>query len=113
MKEYKGTQELLAIQCNTGLVQKWESPAGLSYKVNFDVAIFADINASGVGVVVRNDKVEVMASLSAKGPPVQDSEEAEALACQKVMEFAVDVGFTELVLEGNNRTIMKSHFSKA
>ena len=31
-----------------------------------------------------------MASMSARGPPVNDSEEAEILACRKAMEFAID-----------------------
>ena len=34
-----------------------------------------------------------MASISAKGPAVFDSEEAEVLACRKAVEFAVDSGF--------------------
>ena len=54
---------------------------GYSFKVNVDAAVFSEINASGFGVVVRNERAEVMASLVAKGPSVQDSEEAEVLAC--------------------------------
>ena len=33
-----------------------------------------------------------MAALSAKGPPVMDSEEAEVLAGRKALEFALDSG---------------------
>uniref|UniRef100_A0A7N2LRV2 RNase H type-1 domain-containing protein n=1 Tax=Quercus lobata TaxID=97700 RepID=A0A7N2LRV2_QUELO len=111
LEEYRRAQELLAIHSNIGLVQKWEPSVGLIYKVNFDAAVFADLDALGVGVVVRNDKGEVMASLSTKGPPVQDSEEAEALACRRAMEFAVEVGFLEVILEGDNVTVMKSLIS--
>ena len=49
-----------------------------------------------------------MAALSTKGPAVSDSEEAEALACRKALEFAIDAGFEELVVEGDNATVMKS-----
>ena len=49
-----------------------------------------------------------MAMLSASGPPVQDSEEAEVLACRRALEFTIEAGFTELVLEGDNSTVMKS-----
>lgn len=83
----------------------------LIYKVNFDAAVFADLDASGVGVVVHNNKGEVMASLSARGPPVQDSEGAKALACRRAMKFAVEAGFSELILEGENKTVMKSLIS--
>ena len=84
---------------------------GLIYKVNFNVVVFADLDTSGVGVVMRNDKGEVMASLATRGPPVRDSEEVEVLACQRTLEFAVKVGFSELILEGDNLTVMKSLIS--
>ena len=108
LQEYRGTMELLAIHSSAGLVQKWELSVGSSYKINFDAVVFAEINASGVGVIVRNDKGEAMAVLSASGPPVQDSEEVEVLACRRALEFTVEAGFTELVLEGDNSTVMKS-----
>ena len=111
LEEYRGAQELLAIHSNAELVQKWEPPMGLTYKVNFDAAVFADLDASGVGVVVRNDKREVMASLPTKGPLVQDSEEVKALACQRAMEFVVEAGFSEVILEGDNVIVMKSLIS--
>ena len=111
LEEYRGAQELLAIHSNIGLVQKWEPSVGLIYKVNFDAAVFADLDASGVGVVVHNDKREVMASLPTKGPLVQDSEEVKALACQRAMEFVVEAGFSEVILEGDNVIVMKSLIS--
>ena len=43
-----------------------------------------------------------MAAMVAKGPEVFCSEEAELLACRKAIEFAVDAGFSELVIEGDN-----------
>nr|POE80262.1 hypothetical protein CFP56_30290 [Quercus suber] len=33
----------------------------------------------------------------ARGPSVQDSEEAEALACRRAVESAMDAGFTEII----------------
>ena len=50
----------------------------------------------------------VIAALSAKGPPVMDSKEAEALACQKAMEFVVDASFSKIILEGDNVNVMKA-----
>ena len=47
-----------------------------------------------------------MATMAAKGPEVFYSAEAELLACRKVIEFAVDVGFSELVIEGDNSSAM-------
>ena len=70
--------------------------------------MFNGLNASGFGVVVSNDKGEVMAALAARGPSVQDSEEAEVLACRRAVEFAMEAGFTEIILEGDNVNVMKA-----
>lgn len=58
--------------------------------------------------MVQNNKGEVMVAISSKGPAVTDSEEVEVLACRKALEFAVDAGFSELVIEGDNISVMKS-----
>ena len=51
---------------------------------------------------------EVMARMSAKGPYVSSSEEAEALACRKALEFSVEVGFSELIIEGDCQIVMRA-----
>ncbi|KAK9993235.1 hypothetical protein SO802_022938 [Lithocarpus litseifolius] len=65
------------------------------------------LNRSGFGAVIRNEKGEVMAAMAAKGLEVSCSEEAEFLACRKAIEFAIDAGFSELVIEGDNSSVMK------
>ena len=89
-------------------VQTRTPPTGFQYKINFDAAVFVDIKASGFGVVIWNDKGKVMAALSTKGLPMMDNEEAEVLAGRKALEFALDSGFTEVVLEGDNIGVMRS-----
>lgn len=49
-----------------------------------------------------------MAAMSAEGSPVCDSEEVEILAYRKTMEFAIDAGFIDLVIEGDNTGVMYS-----
>lgn len=49
-----------------------------------------------------------MAALSSKGGAIQDSEEAEVSTCRKALEFAVDVGFSDLIVEGDSITVMNS-----
>ena len=70
-------------------------------------ACFDDGAASGYGVVIRNEKGEVMAAIVERGGAVRDSEEVEVMACRKVLEFAIDAGFTEIILEGDNALVMK------
>lgn len=82
------------------------------FKLNFNASIFQDGGASGVGAIIRNDRREVMAALSTKCPPVTCNEEAEILACRSAMEFEVECGFSELVLEGANQALMKALSSR-
>ena len=79
---------------------------------------------TGYGVIIRNDKGEVMAASSARGDSASGSEEAEVLACHHAVEFALEeaevlachhavefalgLGFKELVIEGDNATIMRN-----
>ena len=53
-----------------------------------------------------------MAALSAKGPPMTCSEEAEILACRNAVEFVVECGFSKLVLEGDNQALMNALSSR-
>ena len=46
--------------------------------------------------------------VASKGPVVTESEEAEVLACRKALEFVMEAGFSELVIEGDNINVMQS-----
>ncbi|XP_075662942.1 uncharacterized protein LOC142632422 [Castanea sativa] len=108
LEEYKEAQSQLAVPVTIGHLQSWLPPEGMIFKLNFDAAIFMDALASGVGVIIWNEMGEVMAVLSSRGNAVMDSEEAEVLACRQAMEFAIDAGFADLIVEGDNSTVMKS-----
>ena len=88
--------------------QAWQPPQGDFFKLNFDGACFNDGAESGHGAVVRNRNGEVMAAISAKGGAVRDSEEVEVLACCKALEFVIDAGFMEVILEGDNARVLKT-----
>ena len=100
LEEFMEAQQRLAVHSTVMRSATWTAPPENCFKLNFNAAIFKDINASGFGVVIRNELGEVMVALAAKGPPVHDSEEAEVLACWKALEIEVDSGFAELILEG-------------
>ena len=81
----------------------WKPSPHLVYKLNFDAYVFSSLDKFSFGAVIRNDKGEVMA---AKGPAVFCSEEAEFLACRKAIEFTMDAGFSEFIIEGDNSIVM-------
>ena len=41
-------------------------------------------------------------------PAVTDSEEVEILACRQALEFAIEAGFSDLIVEGDNSNVMRS-----
>ncbi|XP_075645667.1 uncharacterized protein LOC142616768 [Castanea sativa] len=90
----------------------WKPPPQSVFKLNFDAFVFIETGTSGFGAIIRKDSGEVMAAMSAKDPPVSYSE-VEMLACRKAMEFATNVGFSELVREGDNVNVITAiPFSK-
>ena len=108
MKDFHQAQEQLIIPMRNTGVHIWQPPSESIFKLNFDATIFSKLNNFGVGAIICNEKGEMVASMLAKGPPMGDSEEAETLVCRKTLEFAIDVGFSKLVIEGDNAYAMKS-----
>ena len=109
LKEYTNAQDFLRVldPIHAPAQQTWQPPQESVFKLNFDGACFDDGAASGYGAVIRNKKGEVMAAIAERGGAVQDSEEVEVMACRKALEFAIDAGFTEIILEGDNAMVMK------
>ena len=108
LEEFREAQQHLAVPMSIAKVAQWNPPLENEFKLNFDAAIFEDCNASWFGAVIRNGEGEVLAALAASGPPVSNSEEAEVLACRKALEFVVDAGFAVLILEGDNKSVMRT-----
>lgn len=79
----------------------WRVPQAGFVKVNFDGAIFGDSRLSGVGVVIKDSNGAVLASCAEKIGQVYKAEETEALAALKALTFAHELGFQNVVLEGD------------
>ena len=92
------------LNCRT----RWQPPPADLIKINFDGAVFSSTNAAGIGVVIRNNLGQVIASCSERLPQAFNSVEVEALAAAKAVSFAAELGITKAVLEGDSLTIMKA-----
>ena len=66
-------------------------------KVNFDGAIFDDLRAVGIGVVVRNEHGEVVTALAEQIPTPDSIFTLETLAARRVVLFARDIGLHHVV----------------
>ena len=108
LEEFQQVQQHLVVPITQAVGSVWHPPNQSWFKLNFDAAIFKEQNSSGFGAMIRNNQGEVMAAMATKGPSVSCSEEAETLACRKALEFAIDAGFSELIVEGDNINVMRA-----
>ena len=108
LKEFQQTQMQLSIPATTPIRNVWQPLPQSVYKLNFDTTIFTDLNCSGFGAIIQNDRGEVIVAMSVKGPPITNSEEVEALACRKALEFSIDADFLELIIKGDNANVMRA-----
>ena len=91
---------------------RWKPPLVDIFKINFDGAVFAEENCSGVGVIVRNRKGLVIATMSEKIPQILQPTEIEAMAATRALEFAREVGISEAILEGDSLLVIKALATK-
>ena len=86
-------------------VTRWYPPQTSQHKVNYDGAQFKEIWQAGVGVVVRDADGRVCGALSDRTVLPATVEEVEAIACRKVVRFAIQLGLANVVFEGDSETI--------
>ena len=96
-KEASGTQ----VRSHENGGNRWRALQVGFVKVNLNGAVFEDSNRSGVGVVIRDSNGAVLASCSEKIFQAYKAEETEALAAQKALSFAHELGFQNVILEGD------------
>ena len=87
---------------------RWTPPLDHWYKLNFDSATFADKDTAGIGIVVRNSDGLVMASLAQQIPLPPSVIEVETLAARRALEFALELGFERIILEGDSESLDKA-----
>ena len=76
--------------------------------MNFDRAIFKNIDAASLGIVIRYSNGEVMGAMSQHVPLPQTVMEVEALACRCAVSFAIELGLRELVIEGDSALVIQA-----
>ena len=79
----------------------WIALEAHGFKVNFDGATFVDNDTTRLGVVIRND-----ASLVIPMPSLVI--EVEVLAARRALELALELGFDNIILEGDSEILLKA-----
>jgi hypothetical protein len=73
------------------------------YKVNWDIAVEINMKCMGLGVIIRDEKGRVAAALSKTLDSLQDPSVGEAMGARGEVEFARELGFHEIFLEGDSK----------
>ena len=74
--------------------------------MNFNSAIFTKECKSRIGVVIRDTHGSVMASLSKVLPQLHSPLEIEAKVASSALQLAKELGFNQIVLEGDSKVLM-------
>jgi len=77
-------------------------------KANFDGAIFEDISAVGIGVVVRNEHGEIIAAMAEKIPLPDSVFTLETLAARRAVLFVQELSLRNVVFEGDSESFIQA-----
>ena len=76
--------------------------------MNFDGAVFQEESATGIGVVIRDEKGLVVASMADTIHLPNSVAAVEAFATVKALYFALDIGASSIILEGDLECIISA-----
>ncbi|XP_023905820.1 uncharacterized protein LOC112017593 [Quercus suber] len=86
----------------------WRPPPLGWYKTNVDGAVFKEQGQCGIGVVVWNDKSQIMGALSKTLPYPLGALDAKAKAAEIGIIFSWELGLREIILEGDSQIVMNA-----
>ena len=87
---------------------RWIPPIPDQFKINFDGAVFSDLDAAGLGVVIRDSRGRVIGALAERIPIPTSPAIVEALACWRAMVFAKELSLLDAIFEGDAELIIKA-----
>ena len=108
LQEFLQAREVEQSPLRPQAIQRWQPPEPYYYKINFDAAVFQASNLAGVGVIARDNRGDPIGALTMPIPFRQSVTELEALACQRAVQFALEIGLNQVVIEGDSVTIIEA-----
>ncbi|KAF5449887.1 hypothetical protein F2P56_030288 [Juglans regia] len=87
---------------------QWSKPPLDSFKVNWDAAIDKTHCRVGIGVVVKDCKGLVTATLRSSRASFPNPLPGEALAALRAVQFCIELGLTNIILEGDSMIVVKA-----
>ncbi|KAL0008862.1 hypothetical protein SO802_010364 [Lithocarpus litseifolius] len=105
MKEFRQAT-VTTVPRRESVQERWKPPPHRWYKINIDGATFKDEGHCGLGIIVRNDKGEIMGALSKRIRFPLGALEAEAKAAECGLIFAWELGLREVIIEGDSHVVI-------
>ena len=93
-------------------VPRWIPPIPNQFKINFDGVVFLELDAAGLGVVIRDSCGRVIAALVKRIPIPTSAAIVKALACRRALVFAKELNLMDTVFEGDAERIIKALLAK-
>ncbi|KAK5825154.1 hypothetical protein PVK06_019959 [Gossypium arboreum] len=85
---------------------RWVAPLGLRFKINFNVAFNKHRNELCSGLVVRNEKVNVIFSKTIMNANILPVFTTEAMACFQALNLKIHLGLREVEVEEYSRSVI-------
>lgn len=108
LKEFQDVQELPTIPFQSLEPTNWSPPLNSWCKVNFNGAIFQELEAAGLGVVIRDHEGKVIGALSERISLPPSVEYVEALVGRRAISFAKEIGLQKVIFERDAVNIINS-----
>lgn len=110
---------MLPVVVNNPRLDRWSLPSFGDFKVNWDASINSKDKCIGIGIVVRDSLGEVVGARCIMQETEMDPKSAESMAALKAVLFCKEVGFSQVIFEGDASQVILDinspppHFSKA
>ncbi|KAF5443458.1 hypothetical protein F2P56_036012 [Juglans regia] len=116
LEEFYEAQQLVKKFLNQNITAegsetRWRKRTGNYVKVNWDAAMDMNAMRTGLGVVIRDSKGDLLLFLSANKRFSTNPLIAESMALWRAMEVCQDMGFSAAIFEGDAQTKVRDVYN--
>ncbi|OMO82140.1 hypothetical protein COLO4_23207 [Corchorus olitorius] len=105
--EYQRCQQAVSISLSLHDTTHWRKPQRGFVKINFDGSYLAVMNQGSFGALARDEDGQVLGAIAGQIVMVADAFSAECLAAIKAVNWAKDMGFRQVEIEGDALSIIR------